>query len=137
MVLVDQGADLLNRLRLTSLALPAGILALIVLMIVPVPAMLLDASFVLNIALSVAVLMAWENSRSKASVVSSPVRGSSRPSASSDFKARFNRFSKACWRTNGMALATISAGDPWIASRFGRFAGIGLFPSPPLTITGI
>ena len=44
-----------------SLALPAGILALIVLMIVPVPALLLDISFVLNIALSVAILMAAMN----------------------------------------------------------------------------
>jgi len=47
--------------RLNSLALPAGILALIVLMIVPVPAVVLDVSFVLNIALSVAVLMAAMN----------------------------------------------------------------------------
>ena len=43
--------------RLSGLALPAGILSLIVLMIVPVPAVLLDVSFVLNIALSVAILM--------------------------------------------------------------------------------
>ena len=45
-----------------SLALPAGILTLIVLMIVPVPAIVLDVSFVLNIALSVAILMAAMNS---------------------------------------------------------------------------
>ena len=44
-----------------AMALPAGILALIVLMIVPVPALVLDMSFVLNIALSVAVLMAAMN----------------------------------------------------------------------------
>ena len=44
-----------------ALALPTGILALIVLMIVPVPALLLDMSFVLNIALSVAILMAAMN----------------------------------------------------------------------------
>ncbi|MCX7863950.1 MAG: FHIPEP family type III secretion protein, partial [Novosphingobium sp.] len=44
-----------------GLALPAGILALIVLMIVPVPAMLLDVCFVVNIALSVAILMAAMN----------------------------------------------------------------------------
>lgn len=44
-----------------SLALPAGILILIVLMIVPVPAFVLDVSFVLNIALSVAILMAAMN----------------------------------------------------------------------------
>jgi len=48
-------------LRISSLALPTGILALIVLMIVPVPAILLDVSFVLNIALSVAILMAAMN----------------------------------------------------------------------------
>jgi flagellar biosynthesis protein FlhA len=52
----------LNRLSsLGSLALPGGILVLIVLMIVPVPAFVLDVSFVLNIALSVAILMAAMN----------------------------------------------------------------------------
>jgi flagellar biosynthesis protein FlhA len=45
----------------SALALPGGILALIALMIVPVPAVLLDVSFVLNIALSVAILMAAMN----------------------------------------------------------------------------
>ncbi|MBV1917102.1 MAG: flagellar biosynthesis protein FlhA [Sphingomonadaceae bacterium] len=45
----------------SALALPGGILALIGLMIVPVPAVLLDVSFVLNIALSVAILMAALN----------------------------------------------------------------------------
>lgn len=49
--------------RLAGLALPAGILALMLLMIVPVPALLLDMSFVLNIALSVAILMAAMNAR--------------------------------------------------------------------------
>jgi flagellar biosynthesis protein FlhA len=44
-----------------AMALPAGILILIVLMIVPVPAFILDVSFVLNIALSVAILMAAMN----------------------------------------------------------------------------
>ncbi|CDO35595.1 MULTISPECIES: flagellar biosynthesis protein FlhA [Novosphingobium] len=44
-----------------SLALPGGILTLIVLMIVPVPAIVLDISFVMNIALSVAILMAAMN----------------------------------------------------------------------------
>jgi flagellar biosynthesis protein FlhA len=47
--------------RVSELALPGGILALIVLMIVPVPAVLLDVSFVLNIGLSVAILMAAMN----------------------------------------------------------------------------
>jgi len=47
--------------HLTTLALPAGILSLILLMIVPVPRMLLDVCFVLNIALSVAILMASLN----------------------------------------------------------------------------
>ncbi len=47
--------------RASALALPGGILALIVLMIVPVPAFLLDISFVINIALSVAILMAAMN----------------------------------------------------------------------------
>jgi len=44
-----------------ALALPAGILTIIVLMVVPIPALLLDMFFVLNIALSVAVLMAAIN----------------------------------------------------------------------------
>lgn len=44
-----------------ALALPAGILTLIVLMIVPIPSFLLDVFFVLNIALSVAILMAAMN----------------------------------------------------------------------------
>ncbi len=45
-----------------SLALPAGILTVIVLMVVPIPAAMLDVFFVLNIALSVAILMAAMNS---------------------------------------------------------------------------
>jgi flagellar biosynthesis protein FlhA len=54
--------NLLNRVSNPgALALPAGILILIVLMIVPVPAFVLDVSFVMNIALSVAVLMAAMN----------------------------------------------------------------------------
>ncbi len=44
-----------------AMALPAGILVLIVLMIVPVPAFVLDISFVMNIALSLAILMAAMN----------------------------------------------------------------------------
>jgi flagellar biosynthesis protein FlhA len=44
-----------------GMALPAGILAVIVLMVVPIPAMMLDLFFVLNIALSVAILMAAMN----------------------------------------------------------------------------
>jgi flagellar biosynthesis protein FlhA len=51
----------LARFSSGALALPAGILVLIVLMIVPVPAVLLDVSFTLNTALSVAVLMAAMN----------------------------------------------------------------------------
>ena len=47
----------------SALALPGGILALIVLMIVPLPAVMLDMSFVLNIALSVAILMAAINAQ--------------------------------------------------------------------------
>ena len=46
-----------------ALALPVGILALICLMIVPIPALLLDISFALNIALSVAILMAAMNAQ--------------------------------------------------------------------------
>ncbi|WP_295527401.1 flagellar biosynthesis protein FlhA [Novosphingobium sp. Chol11] len=44
-----------------ALALPTGILTLIALMIVPIPAFMLDMFFVLNIALSVAILMAAMN----------------------------------------------------------------------------
>ncbi|MCY1669995.1 flagellar biosynthesis protein FlhA [Novosphingobium sp. SL115] len=44
-----------------AFALPAGILTLIVLMVVPIPSILLDVFFVVNIALSVAILMAAMN----------------------------------------------------------------------------
>jgi len=44
-----------------ALALPAGILTIICLMVVPIPAMVLDVFFVLNIALSIAILMAAMN----------------------------------------------------------------------------
>ena len=44
----------------SSLAAPFGILTLIMLMVVPLPAAVLDVFFVLNIALSVAILMAAE-----------------------------------------------------------------------------
>ena len=47
--------------NVSAVALPAGIMTLIALMIVPVPTVLLDVFFVLNIALSVAVLMAAMN----------------------------------------------------------------------------
>ena len=46
-----------------GLALPVGILTIILLMVVPIPAMLLDVFFVLNIALSVSVLMAAMNAK--------------------------------------------------------------------------
>ena len=53
--------DLITKARPATLALPVGILTLICLMIVPTPAILLDVFFVLNIALSVAILMAAMN----------------------------------------------------------------------------
>lgn len=46
-----------------AFALPLGILTIILLMIMPIPTLLLDAFFVLNIALSVAVLMAAMNAQ--------------------------------------------------------------------------
>jgi flagellar biosynthesis protein FlhA len=46
-----------------ALALPVGIFALIALMVLPVPALLLDIFFVLNIAISIAVLMVALNAR--------------------------------------------------------------------------
>ena len=52
---------LLARFKLSAFALPAAILTLIGLMIVPTPALLLDLFFVLNIALSVAILMTAMN----------------------------------------------------------------------------
>ncbi|MFM5924009.1 MAG: flagellar biosynthesis protein FlhA [Novosphingobium sp.] len=54
-------SGLLARVKPAALALPAGILTLIGLMVVPTPALLLDLFFVLNIALSVAILMAAMN----------------------------------------------------------------------------
>ncbi len=44
-----------------SLALPAGILALIAMMVLPIPTVMLDVFFVFNIALSIGVLMAALN----------------------------------------------------------------------------
>ena len=54
-------SGLFNRFNISAFALPAGILTRICLMIVPTPAVLLDVFFVLNIALSVAILMASMN----------------------------------------------------------------------------
>ena len=45
-----------------AFALPAAIMALIVLMVLPIPTIMLDAFFVLNIALSIAILMTALNS---------------------------------------------------------------------------
>ena len=45
------------------LALPAGILALIAMMVLPIPTVMLDMFFVFNIALSIAVLMAALNAK--------------------------------------------------------------------------
>jgi flagellar biosynthesis protein FlhA len=45
------------------MALPAGILTIIVLMVVPIPPFMLDLFFVLNIAFSVAILMAAMNAQ--------------------------------------------------------------------------
>ena len=53
--------NFIRSIKLATLALPVGILTLICLMIVPTPAVLLDVFFVLNIALSVAILMAAMN----------------------------------------------------------------------------
>ena len=47
----------------SALALPLGIFALIALMVLPIPALLLDVFFVLNIAIAVAVLMVALNAR--------------------------------------------------------------------------
>jgi len=46
-----------------SLALPVGIFTLLALMVLPIPALLLDIFFVLNIAISIAVLMVALNAR--------------------------------------------------------------------------
>ncbi|MBU6266154.1 MAG: flagellar biosynthesis protein FlhA [Sphingomonadales bacterium] len=55
--------SLLAGTTISSLALPGGILTIIVLMVVPVAPFVLDVFFVLNIALSIAVLMASMNAR--------------------------------------------------------------------------
>jgi len=54
-------SGVLARINPAALTLPGGILTLICLMVVPTPAVLLDVFFVLNIALSVAILMAAMN----------------------------------------------------------------------------
>lgn len=46
-----------------ALSLPVGIFALLALMVLPIPALLLDIFFVLNIAISIAVLMVALNAR--------------------------------------------------------------------------
>ena len=46
-----------------ALTLPIGIFALLALMVLPIPALLLDIFFVLNIAISIAVLMVALNAR--------------------------------------------------------------------------
>ncbi|MEM7779375.1 MAG: flagellar biosynthesis protein FlhA [Pseudomonadota bacterium] len=58
-------ARLIEQLRAApaTLALPLGILALLVLMVLPIPPLLLDMFFVLNIAIAVAVLMVALNAR--------------------------------------------------------------------------
>ena len=58
-------APLLSRIAAmpASLALPVGIFALLALMVLPIPAVLLDIFFVLNIAISIAVLMVALNAR--------------------------------------------------------------------------
>jgi len=53
----------LSRIKPAAFALPAGILTLIGLMVVPTPAVVLDVFFVLNIALSIAILMAAMNAQ--------------------------------------------------------------------------
>lgn len=52
---------MMRRFLSPSMPLPAGILIIILLMIMPIPAFLLDVFFVINIALSIAVLMAAMN----------------------------------------------------------------------------
>ncbi|WP_245804583.1 flagellar biosynthesis protein FlhA [Erythrobacter tepidarius] len=47
----------------SAMALPVGIFALLALMVLPIPALLLDVFFVLNIAISIAVLMVALNAR--------------------------------------------------------------------------
>ena len=83
------------------MALPGGIIALMLLMIVPVPAILLDISFVLNIALSVAVLMAAMNAQSR--WISRPFRRScySRHSFAS---RSTSRPPASCWSTATKAV---------------------------------
>lgn len=56
---------MIERLRAVpaTMALPIGILALLVLMVLPIPPALLDMFFVLNIAIAVAVLMVALNAR--------------------------------------------------------------------------
>ncbi|PKP62812.1 MAG: hypothetical protein CVT87_05400, partial [Alphaproteobacteria bacterium HGW-Alphaproteobacteria-9] len=46
-----------------AMVLPVGIFALLALMVLPIPALLLDIFFVLNIAISIAVLMVALNAK--------------------------------------------------------------------------
>ena len=65
MAIAIPNSPMVERLRgaPAAMALPVGILALLVLMVLPIPPLLLDMFFVLNIAIAVAVLMVALNSR--------------------------------------------------------------------------
>src|SRR3982750_3678380 len=54
---------MLKRLNLRSAALPVAILLLVALMVVPIPAAMLDVFFIMNIAISLAVLMVALNAQ--------------------------------------------------------------------------
>jgi len=62
---MSSGSPFATRLRAApaAIALPFGIFALFVLMVLPIPPLLLDIFFVLNIAIAVAVLMVALNAR--------------------------------------------------------------------------
>jgi flagellar biosynthesis protein FlhA len=71
---VSNGSAIIERLRLApaAMALPVGIFALFALMVLPIPPVLLDIFFVLNIAISVAVLMVALNARTPVEFSSFP-----------------------------------------------------------------
>ena len=53
----------MGKIPFRSAALPAGILLLVALMVVPIPAAMLDVFFVMNITISLAVLMVSLNAQ--------------------------------------------------------------------------
>jgi flagellar biosynthesis protein FlhA len=63
--LIDEHAELLGRMNVTQLAAPVLILMILAMMVLPLPAFVLDVFFTFNIAISVLVLLVAVNTRKR------------------------------------------------------------------------